>query len=347
MKKSKKQLNGFIVAIKGILLVGGRGTRLMPLTERTPKPMLKVAGVPFTEHQLAKAKHAGITEIALATSYMSDVFQPHFGDGSSMGLTLHYAVEKEALGTGGAIKNASEVLNLKPGDSVVIFNGDVLSGHDLKGQIQFHQEHGAAVTLYLTEVDDARAFGCVPIDENANVTAFLEKMENPVTNLINAGCYIFDASVFHHIPENTVVSVERETFPKILAHGLPVKGFVDRSYWLDIGTPSALIKASRDLLSGEFTSPATPPHSNGVLIEDGAVIASTALVNEGSFIGSGANIGEGCTISGSIVESGAIIGAHSSLINTFVRSDAKIPENSSQTAALLGFPPTNGLDSNE
>jgi len=325
------------VAIKGILLVGGRGTRLLPLTEKTPKPMLKVAGVPFTQHQLAKAKSAGVTEIALATSFMAEVFEPHFGDGSTMGMKIHYAVEKEALGTGGAIKNASQVLDLQPGDSVVIFNGDVLSGHDLAGQISFHQRELAAVTLYLTEVPDARAFGCVPIDEKGNVTAFLEKMENPVTNLINAGCYIFDETVFQQIPAETVVSVERETFPKILEEGLVVKGFVDRSYWLDIGTPAALIKASRDLLTHEFTSPATPSHSGGALIEDGAIIAPDAHIGEGSFIGRGARIESGCTISGSIVEAGAMIGANSTLVNTFVRENAVISENSNENSAILGF----------
>ena len=325
------------MAIKGILLVGGRGTRLLPLTEKTPKPMLKVAGVPFTQHQLAKAKSAGITEIALATSFMAEVFEPYFGDGATMGMKIHYAVEKEALGTGGAIKNASQVLDLQPGDSVVIFNGDVLSGHDLAGQISFHQREKAAVTLYLTEVADARAFGCVPIDKQGNVTAFLEKMENPVTNLINAGCYIFDESVFQQIPAETVVSVERETFPKILKQGLVVKGFVDRSYWLDIGTPAALIKASRDLLTNEFTSPATPTHSVGVLIEDGATIAPDAQIVDGSFIGRGARVESGCRISGSIVEALAIIGANSTLVNSFVRENALINENSYENSAILGF----------
>jgi mannose-1-phosphate guanylyltransferase len=162
-------------------------------------------------------------------------------------------------------------------------------------------------------------------------------MENPVTNLINAGCYIFDQSVFQHIPAETVVSVERETFPKILEAGLVVKGFVDRSYWLDIGTPAALIKASRDLLTHEFTSPATPSHSVGALIEPGAIIAPDAHIGEGSFIGSGARIESGCTISGSIVETGAMIGAHSTLVNTFVRENAVISENSHENSAILGF----------
>jgi mannose-1-phosphate guanylyltransferase len=160
-----------------ILLVGGFGTRLMPLTKNTPKPMLTVAGVPVTEHQIAMAKAAGINQIVLATSYLSDVFIPYFGDGSKWGIKIKYAVEKEPLGTGGAIRNAAHLLDSN--ESVVILNGDVMSSHNLGEQIRQHEAHDADVTLHLTQVQDARAFGCVPTDSNGRVTAFLEKMENP------------------------------------------------------------------------------------------------------------------------------------------------------------------------
>ncbi|MSZ91828.1 MAG: NTP transferase domain-containing protein, partial [Actinobacteria bacterium] len=145
--------------ISAILLVGGKGTRLLPLTLQTPKPMLEVAGVPFTEHQIRKAAQAGISEIVLATSYKAELFEPYFGNGERFGIKIKYAVETSALGTAGGIRNAAKLLD--PCDLVVIFNGDVLSAHDLKKQIQFHQEHQADVSLYLTEVDDARAYGCV------------------------------------------------------------------------------------------------------------------------------------------------------------------------------------------
>jgi len=153
-----------------ILLVGGFGTRLMPLTKNTPKPMLTVAGVPVTEHQLAMAKAAGITEIVLATSYLSEVFIPYFGDGSKWGMKIKYAVEKEPLGTGGAIRNAAKLLDTN--ESVVILNGDVLSSHNLSEQIRQHEAHDADVTLHLTQVADARAFGCVPTDSDGRVRAF-------------------------------------------------------------------------------------------------------------------------------------------------------------------------------
>lgn len=160
----------------GILLVGGFGTRLKPLTNDAPKPMLPVAGLPVTEHQILAAKKAGIHTLVLATSYLADVFTPYFGDGSRWGMKILYAVEKEPLGTGGAIRNAAQLLGRD--EEIVIFNGDVLSRHSIANQIQFHQQHHADVTLHLIRVADARAFGCVPIDSQGRVTAFLERWSN-------------------------------------------------------------------------------------------------------------------------------------------------------------------------
>lgn len=238
----------------GILLVGGFGTRLKPLTSESPKPMLPVAGLPVTEHQILAAQKAGIHTLVLATSYLSEVFTPYFGDGSQWGMKILYAVEKEPLGTGGAIRNAAEMLDLTTiGDEpIVIFNGDVLSRHSIANQIKYHQSRSADATLHLIEVEDARAFGCVPTDSDGRVTAFLEKMDNPITNSINAGCYVFHPSVLNRIPLGEVVSIERETFPTLVESGRPVYGYKEQAYWLDVGTPAALFKGSRDLIDGEF-----------------------------------------------------------------------------------------------
>jgi len=303
-----------------ILLVGGFGTRLMPLTKNTPKPMLTVAGVPVTEHQIAMAKAAGISEIVLATSYLSDVFIPYFGDGSKWGIKIKYAVEKEPLGTGGAIRNAARLLDSN--ESVVILNGDVLSSHNLGEQIRQHEANDADVTLHLTEVQDARAFGCVPTDSNGRVTAFLEKMENPVTNQINAGCYVFNPRVVSTIPLNTVVSVERETFPELVASGAKVFGYVENAYWLDIGTPRALLKASIDIVkrNGEF------------LAMPGSSIDPTAVISGGSCIGANSTVGAGALIQGSIVEADCVIGQDSMIMDSFVAAGARV-ENGSKIAS--------------
>lgn len=325
-----------------ILLVGGFGTRLQPLTFQTPKPMLPVAGIPFTEHQIAKARAAGITEIVLATSYLSEVFQPYFGDGERFGIKILYAVEEQALGTGGAIANAAKLLENK--GPIVVFNGDVLSSHDLKAQINLHEIRDADVTLYLTEVDDARAFGVVEMDGD-RILSFKEKMENPPTNIINAGCYVFSRAAIASIPTDRVVSVERETFPELILRGDSLLGWVDSAYWLDIGTPVALLKATADLISGkaqsiafdEFLAGDTYFRSEGSLIARSAKIDPTARIESGSFIAAGARVDEGAKIIGSILGAGSRVGASASLAYTFVAPDSEIPSGFIATNQFFGY----------
>ena len=297
-----------------ILLVGGRGTRLAPLTNNTPKPMLQVAGVPFTEHQITKARSAGITEIVLATSFKAELFEPYFGDGKNFGISIKYAVEEVALGTGGAISNAAAML--EGSGPVAIFNGDVLSKHDLNAQFKSHESNGADVTLYLTQVEDARAYGAVELDDSGRVLAFNEKMENPPTNIINAGCYIFNREVIAAIPFGKVISVERETFPQLLSSGAKVFGFIDKSYWLDIGTPAALLKASRDLVSEMNKEFLSLPEST---------IASDAKVTGGSVIGRRSRIENLAQIDGSVIGDGAVVGAGARLKNCFVADGFEVP----------------------
>ena len=294
----------------GILLVGGFGTRLKPLTNESPKPMLPVAGLPVTEHQILAAKRAGIHTLVLATSYLAEVFTPYFGDGSQWDMKILYAVEKEPLGTGGAIRNAAQLLGRD--EEIVIFNGDVLSRHSIADQLAFHQQHKADVTLHLIKVDDARAFGCVPIDGEGRVTAFLEKMENPVTNLINAGCYIFSPEVIDRIPLDTVVSVERETFPELVAEQRPIFGYHEQAYWLDVGTPAALFKGSRDLVVGDFHTMAD------------CVIAPDAKITGGTSIGARCQIGAGATIDDCIIGDDVTVGAGASLTRSFLAHGAAV-----------------------
>ena len=323
------------MSTSAILLVGGMGTRLHPLTLKTPKPMLQVAGVPFTEHQIRKAADAGITEIILATSYKSELFEPYFGDGERFGIKIKYAVEKSALGTGGGIRNAANLL--ADCDQVVIFNGDVLSGHDLAAQLAFHKKNQADITLYLTQVEDARAYGCVELLENKQIKSFLEKMENPISNLINAGCYIFNTQIIDQIPQNKVVSVERDTFPNLLANNAKVFGYLDNSYWLDIGTPAALVKASADLITGAITSSATPNHTGDNLISPSAQIGSGCVINNGSVIESEVVVESNCQITGSIIGSGAKIGGNCKIIDSIIAPGAQIEAGMVVLTNYLGF----------
>jgi mannose-1-phosphate guanylyltransferase len=318
----------------GILLVGGLGTRLKPLTNQTPKPMLPVGGLPVTEHQLLAAKKAGITTVILATSYLSEVFIPYFGDGSKWGMKLKYAVEKEPLGTGGAIRNAAELIDLAAAQAAheefVIFNGDVLSHHSIATQLEFHRKNQADVTLHLINVEDARAFGCVPTDKDGRVTAFLEKMDNPITNAINAGCYIFSPSVIAEIPLNKVVSVERETFPNLVNSGRPIFGYIEQSYWLDIGTPAALFKGSRDLVNGGFTA------------GEGTTFGAGSLATGGSSIGANCEIGSGVTINNSIIGDGVKIGDGAQIRDSFILHGSAVQAGAQVLSKYLS--PTENLE---
>ena len=304
----------------GILLVGGRGTRLAPITSEIPKPMLPIAGKPVTEHQILAAQRAGITTLVLATSYLSDVFIPYFGDGSKWGIEIRYAVEKEPLGTGGAIANAAAHLDKDASnEAVVIFNGDVLSQHNLAAQIDFHKKVDADVTLHLIQVEDARAFGCVPTTADGQVEAFLEKMENPITNWINAGCYVFNREVIDSIPRDTVVSVERETFPALISDKRRVFGYKEAAYWLDIGNPGALFKGSRDLVAADF------------MVSASAEVDATAVLAGGTSIGAGAQIGAGAILDNCIVSAHAIVKPGAHLTRTFLAPAAVVEEGATYT----------------
>ena len=329
-------------AASAILLVGGFGTRLQPLTFQTPKPMLHVGGIPFTAHQIAKARAAGIKEIVLATSYLSEVFEPYFGNGERFGIKITYAVEEKALGTGGAIANAAKLL--QDDGPVVIFNGDVLSSHDLKAQIALHQSQEADATLHLTKVSDARAYGVVEM-EGERILSFKEKMENPPTNIINAGCYVFSRSAIDAIPNERVVSVERETFPELIGRGAKLLGYIDTGYWLDIGTPAALLKATFDLIAGnaqsiafdELLAGGTYVQNEGSLIARTAEIDPTAKIESGSLISTHVKVAAGAQISGSIIGAGARIGSDVNLVNTFVSSDTEIPSGFIAQNQFFGF----------
>lgn len=308
----------------GILLVGGFGTRLAPLTSRTPKPMLPIANLPVTEHQLLLAKAAGITKVVLATAYLAETFTPYFGDGSKWGIELKYALENEPLGTGGAIRNAAELLfpEISENEPIVIFNGDVLTRHDLAAQIKLHEERNAAVTLHLVSVADARPYGCVPFDESGRVTEFLEKMENPITNTINAGCYIFSPRIVRDIKLGQVVSVEREVFPEVLQRGELIQAYLDDSYWLDMGTPKALLQGSRDFVGNK-----------DFIVGQNSTISKSAKITGSSAIGSNVTIGDHVMISGSIIRDGAVIGSGSQLTSVFVETGAIVAEKTLAAAA--------------
>ncbi|MEU1281194.1 NDP-sugar synthase [Streptomyces sp. NPDC005805] len=326
-------------APEAILLVGGKGTRLRPLTVRTPKPMVPAAGVPFLTHQLARARAAGVEHIVLATSYLAEVFEPYFGDGSALGLHIEYVTEVEPLGTGGAIRNVASRLHSGPEDPVLVFNGDILTGLDIPALVDTHRSTGADVSLHLTRVEDPRAFGLVPTDPTGRVTAFLEKPQTPeeiVTDQINAGAYVFRRSVIDSIPAGRPVSVERETFPDLLGSGAHLQGMVDSTYWLDLGTPGAFVRGSADLVLGRAPSPAVPGRCGDRLVLPSARVAPDAKLTGGTVVGEGAVIGEGARVDGSAVLAGAVVEPGAVVSGSLIGEGARVGSRAVLSGVVVG-----------
>ena len=321
--------------MEAVVLVGGQGTRLRPLTIRTPKPMLRAAGVPFLTHLLTRVRDIGVDHVVLATSYKAEVFAAHYGDGSSLGLRLDYVTETEPLGTGGGIRNVADRLESGADEPVLILNGDILTGHDLAAQVALHRDTGAMATLHLVRVPDPRAFGSVVTDGDGRVREFLEKSPEPVTDQINAGTYVFKRSLIDSIPSGRVVSVERETFPQLLASEAVVQAYVDTSYWLDVGTPAAFVQASADLVRGVVASPAVASVGEQ-LLAPGAIADDDAAVTGGSVIDENATVAGGCVVAGSVVMPGARIGAGSVIEASVVGADAVIGAGCRIVDAVIG-----------
>jgi mannose-1-phosphate guanylyltransferase len=325
-----------------IVLVGGQGTRLRPLTLSTPKPMLPTAGVPFLAHLLSRIAAAGIRRVVLGTAYRASVFEAWLGDGAGAGLAGLDVVcreEPEPMGTGGGIRYAARALDELAGppvEHVVVFNGDILSGVDLTAVVDEHHGADADVTLHLVRVPDPTAFGCVPTDADGRVQAFLEKTLAPPTDQVNAGCYVFRRSVIDAIPEGRPVSVERETFPGLLERGARLQSHVESSYWLDLGTPGSFVRGSADLVQGAAPSSALPGPTGTALVLDGAKVADSASLTDGTTVGAGVVVGEGARISGSVLLDGARIAEGAVVERSVVGAEASIGAETVLRDAVVG-----------
>src|SRR5690349_9190857 len=247
--------------MKAILLAGGKGTRLRPLTIHTPKPIVPIFNRPFLHYQLDLLKHvAEIDEVILSLNYQPRRIEEIFGDGGDSGLGIRYVVEPVPLGTAGAIRYAGESLR----ESVVVFNGDVLSQIDLAAVIRLHRERKARATIVLTPVENPSAYGLVETDASGRIQRFLEKpkADEITCNTINAGVYILEPDTFDRIPKETPWSIERSFFPSLVERGETFVGYVYRGYWIDIGTPEKYMQVHRDIMDGRFASPRFAGASN-------------------------------------------------------------------------------------
>jgi len=338
--------------VKAVVLVGGEGTRLRPLTYTTPKQLLPIVEVPLLERVLVHLAAAGVDEAILSLGYRPDAFVAAYPDGTAAGIRLSYAVEPEPLDTAGAIRFAA--LEGTVDDTFVAVNGDVLTDVDITSLLACHRRSDALATLHLTAVDDPSRFGVVSTDPDGRVRQFVEKPapgEAP-SNLINAGTYILEPAVLDRIPEGRRVSIERETFPALAADGR-VYGLASQAYWLDAGTPAAYLRAHADLLDGTRGGPPAPgarlsrpgvwllgtPRLDGEvrpfsLIGDGAVVASGAVVTA-SVVGAGSVIESGAVVEGSVLLPGVHVDRGASVVGSILGRHAVVAQDCVVTALTV------------
>lgn len=329
--------------MKAIALVGGQGTRLRPLTFRTPKPLLPLVNRPLLSFVVERCRKNAISDLVLSTSYLPDQFSAVLGSELN-GVAIEYIHEVEPLGTAGGVKNSESAID----DTFYVFNGDILTGLDLREMLRFHREREAQVTIYLTPVDDPRAYGVVPLDADGRVQAFIEKpsIEEAPSNLINAGIYIIEPEVLASIPGDEPYSFERQLFPDLVSGGAPVFGYPSDTYWLDIGTPPKYLQAHMDVLTGRCDAEVAGIEvlpgvkANGaveiddgvdfvgpVLIGDGTQISKGAQITGPVSIGSGCAIGVGARLSRSVLADGVSIGDRSVIEDALIGEGASIGED--------------------
>jgi mannose-1-phosphate guanylyltransferase len=282
---------------QAIILAGGQGTRLRPLTYTLPKPVVPLLNRPFLAYQLALLRDHGVTDVILACSYKVDDVRGMLGDGAALGTHLRYVIETEPLGTGGGVRNAADVAR----GPLFVLNGDVLTDADLTAMRALHAARGARATLYVTRVPDPRAYGLIETSDDGRILAFREKPgpgEPVTTDVINAGIYLLDADLLTRIPAGRPVSIEREFFPALIADGLPVYAWEGPSYWRDIGSPAAYLDAQMDLLDARVRTGIAPPgdRAGGSWIAPGASIDPTAVIEGPSVIGARVTIANGSRV---------------------------------------------------
>ena len=322
--------------MKAVVLVGGAGTRLRPLTLTVPKQVLPIVEVPMIERVLAHLEPHGVDEAVLSLGYRHDAFEALFPDGRAGGIRLTYAVEPEPLDTAGAVRFAAAYGSIS--ERFLVVNGDILTDLDVSAMLAFHDERQAVATISLAKVSDPSAFGLVPIDGQGRVVAFVEKPAPGAVgpSLVNAGTYVLEPSVLDHIAEGRRVSIEREVFPVLAAKG-SLYGFDSSDYWTDTGTPAQYIQAQLDLLSDRRPRPPAPgarQRPNGVWIlgdaDVGADVHAPALVGDGSWVGAGA------TVESAIVGARCRIHPGAQVLESVLLPGAEVEADARVTRSVLG-----------
>lgn len=332
--------------MQALILAGGKGTRLRPLTIHTPKPVVPIVNKPFLNYQIDLLKRAGVTDITLSLSYQPGKIEEIFADGQDYGVRIHYAVETSPLGTGGAYKNAEQYLK----ETAIVFNGDVLTDMDLAKIVATHKEKKAAATVVLVPVENVSAYGVVETDADGRVQRFVEKPQPGETNAntINAGCYILEPHILNYVPAGEQYSFEYQVFPAILNAGEPFYSYIWNDYWLDIGNPKSYLQANYDLINDRLQAhpvsrhPA-PASGNGerTKIDNISVVDPSCTIHPGveiinSVIGANCLIEEKVRIENSVIWSASRLGKEAVVRNSIIGKSGIIGKNSIVDGAILG-----------
>jgi len=320
--------------MRAVVLVGGEGTRLRPLTETVPKPLLPLVDRPILDHVLDHLVRHGVDEVVMSSPYLEETFDPFIASRGGVP-TITWVTEREPLGTGGAIVS---VLDRLGDDPFFALNGDILTDLDLGAMRETHRARSAGGTIALHHVEDARPFGLIETTQDGRITAFREKPRDPIPGDVNAGTYLLDPAALRTWEPGTTISIETEIFPTLIRRGVAMFGFAAEAYWLDLGTPEQYLRAHVDLLSGRLagSSYASPWVGPGASVDGSAEVGPTVAVGPGASIGPGAVIDRsvvlggaavevGARVAGSILGPGSVVGSEAHVRDSVVGPGARIP----------------------
>ncbi|HEX5984304.1 MAG TPA: NDP-sugar synthase [Solirubrobacterales bacterium] len=319
--------------MQAIVLVGGEGTRLRPLTSDVPKPAVTLVDRPFLAYAIEWLAAHGVDEVVLACGFLPDVLREALDDHEHAGVTITYAVEPEPLGTAGAIRFAAEALGDRLADRFLALNGDVLADLDLSALVEAHDERGARATIGLHPVEDSSAYGLVRCDAEGRVLEFLEKTGEPVPGEINAGAYVLERSVLDLVPGGRAVSIEREVFPRLVGDGL--HGLLLEGYWMDIGTPERYLQASWDILERRVET-RVEPTSPGSLVSSGAEVDAGARIGARAVVSPGCRIEAGAELDGSVLLDGCTVGAEARVEASILAPGVEVAPGAQLVNAVIG-----------
>lgn len=320
--------------MQAIVLVGGEGTRLRPLTENVPKPALTLVDRPFLAYMVEWLAGHGVTEVVLACGFLPNVLEDALaGEEERAGLRIRYVVEPQPLGTAGAIRFAAEALGDDLEDRFLALNGDVLTDLALSELLRAHEERRAAATIGLHPVEDSSAFGLVHSGEGGEVLQFLEKTGERRPGEVNAGMYVLERSVLDLIPPGGSVSIEREVFPRLVGEGL--HGVLLDGYWVDIGTPERYLQASWDILERRVET-RVEPSVPGILVDPSAVVATGATVGPRAVIGPGCRVADGAAVVESVLLGDCAVGAGARVVGSILAPRVEIAPGATVEGAVVG-----------